>query len=587
MKKMLKNSFIAKFTKLYEGTGLEGNCVLLNNIFTELFVIEGCTGGVYSEHEVRQVEAFNPRMDETPIHFSDIFKDQSGEIKNTSKVLTVGIAGVGKTVSLHKFILDWAEEKSNQEIDFILFLPFRELNLIKGERYTLWELILYFHQELHHLKEAEMFSDKCRVAFIFDGLDESRIPLCFNEKKFSSLTEKTSIDKLITGLIKGDLFPSAHIWITSRPAAANQVRREYFDHITEIRGFSDQQKEGYFRKRIGDQEKANRIYAHIKSSRSLHILCHIPVFCWIAVSVLLQMLRDGKEMEHAPTTLTEMYTRFLLHQTAQMNEKYKNTSEEGSTSNPAAPLDIMKLAKLAFLQLEKGQLIFYESDLKECDIDADQALVYSGVCTQIFRKDETVFSFVHLTFQEFLAALHVFLTFSADWNPFLQNFWEKLKWIVSHSLCDLHKTVVNRALQSENGHLDLFLRFLLGLSLQSNQRLLKRLQPQRQIREEPLTATADYIKRKIKESKSSDRCINLFHCLGELKDDALKATVQKYLSSGDLPTQTLSSEQWSALVFVLLMSEETQEMFELKKYRGSDEGLIRMLPVVKHTRKAL
>uniref|UniRef100_A0A3B1K7A4 NACHT domain-containing protein n=1 Tax=Astyanax mexicanus TaxID=7994 RepID=A0A3B1K7A4_ASTMX len=531
----LKTSFKLKFAKLYEGTTLEGDHVLLNDVFTELYVIKGCTGGVYNEHEVRQVEAFYPRIDETPIQFSEIFKVQSGEDKNATKVLTIGIAGVGKTVSVHKFILDWAEEKSNQDIDFILFLPFRELNLLKDDQYTLWELILYFHPELKEgFKESEMFSNKSRVAFIFDGLDESRIPLNFNEKKMSSLSERTTINKLITNLIKGELLPSALIWITSRPAAANQIPRRYFDHMSEIRGFTEQQKEAYFRKRISDQDKASKIYSHIKSSRSLHILCHIPVFCWIAASVLLQILRDSKEMEHAPTTLTEMYTPFL--------------------------------------QLQKGQLIFYENDLKDCDIDVDQALVYSGVCTQIFRKDETVFTFVHLSFQEFLAALYVFLTFSPEWNPFLQSFWEKIKWKAWHSLCDLHKTAVNKALQSENGHLDLFLRFLLGLSLQSNQRLLKSLQPQRLIREENLAKTSDYIKKKINESKSSERCINLFHCLSELKDNSLMATVQNYLRSGDRSNQALSSAEWSALVFVLLMSEETQETFELKKYRGSDEA---------------
>uniref|UniRef100_A0A8B9HMR9 NACHT, LRR and PYD domains-containing protein 3-like n=1 Tax=Astyanax mexicanus TaxID=7994 RepID=A0A8B9HMR9_ASTMX len=595
MQESLKTSFKLKFAKLYEGTTLEGDHVLLNDVFTELYVIKGCTGGVYNEHEVRQVEAFYPRIDETPIQFSEIFIVQSGEDKNATKVLTIGIAGVGKTVSVHKFILDWAEEKSNQDIDFILFLPFRELNLLKDDQYTLRELILYFHRELKEgFKESEMFSNKCRVAFIFDGLDESRIPLNFNEKKMSSLSERTTINKLITNLIKGELLPSALIWITSRPAAANLIPRRYFDHMTEIRGFTEQQKEAYFRKRISDQDKASKIYSHIKSSRSLHILCHIPVFCWIAASVLLQILRDSKEMEHAPTTLTEMYTRFLLFQTTQMTEKYKEMMDQRSTNKPPtqgknkeAPVDILKLAQLAFLQLQKGQLIFYENDLKDCDIDVDQALVYSGVCTQIFRKDETVFTFVHLSFQEFLAALYVFLTFSPEWNPFLQSFWEKIKWKAWHSLCDLHKTAVNKALQSENGHLDLFLRFLLGLSLQSNQRLLKSLQPQRLIREENLAKTSDYIKKKINESKSSERCINLFHCLSELKDNSLMATVQNYLRSGDRSNQALSSAEWSALVFVLLMSEETQETFELKKYRGSDEGLRRLLAVVKQTKQAL
>ncbi|XP_066516558.1 NACHT, LRR and PYD domains-containing protein 3 [Hoplias malabaricus] len=591
IKARLKSSFMTRFMKLYQGTDLEGDHVFLNDIFTELYVIKGCTGGVCNEHEIRQVEAFHPRVEETPIQFSDIFKVQTGDITKGTKVLTVGIAGVGKTVSVHKFVLDWAEGKSNQDIDLILFLPFRELNLIKDQHHTLRKLILYFHPELCDLNESEMFSDKRRIVFIFDGLDESRIPLNFNEKKITSLSEETTAEKLISNLIKGNLLSSALLWVTSRPAAVNQIPRKYFEPITEIRGFTNQQKEEYFRKRIMDPEKASRIYSHIKSSRSLHILCYIPVFSWIAASVLLQMLRDGKMVENGPTTLTEMYIRFLLFQTTQMTEKYKGKTDKRQPPtygiNGMGTQDILKLAKLAFLQLEKGQLIFYDSDLKDCDIDVDQALVYSGICTQIFRKDEKVFSFVHLSFQEFLAALHVFLTFSPQWNPFLQSFLDKIKCKLMHSLCNLHKTAVNKALLSENGQMDLVLRFLLGLSLHENQRLLKSLQPQQQIREHNLKDTIDYIKKKIHESKSSERCTNLFFCLTELKDDSLMATVQNYLSSEDISTKVLSSAQWSALVFVLQMSEEIQEKFELKKFRGSDVGLIKLLDVVKHTRRAL
>ena len=137
------------------------------------------------------------------------------------------------------------------------------------------------------------------------------------------------------------------------------------------------------------------------------------------------------------------------------------------------------------------------------------------------------------------------------------------------SLLDLHKTAVNKVLQSEKGHLDLFLRFLLGLSLQSNQRLLKSLQPQLKIREESLKDTTDFIKKKIRETESSERCINFFHCLNELKDYSFVTEIQIFLRSGHFSTHSLSSSQWSALVFVLLTSEETLEKLDLTKYRQS------------------
>ncbi|KAL7834642.1 hypothetical protein SRHO_G00288890 [Serrasalmus rhombeus] len=564
VKENLKKYFLDKFARLSDRTSLEDDSLLLKDIYTELYVIEGCTGGVNTEHEIRQIEAIYPRSKETSVRFSDLFKVQSDQSIHGTKVLTVGIGGVGKTATVHKFILDWAENKSNQDLDFVFFLPFRELNVIKGEEYSLLDLLNYFHCELCDEDEMKMLKFKANMIIILDGLDENKIQLDFNQKKVSSVTQKTTPDKLITNLIKGELLPSALIWITSRPAAASQIPCGYFHFITEIRGFDDSQKEEYFKKRMNDDHQASRIISHIKSVRSLYILCDIPVFCKIAATVLQKGL-DGTAMENAPTTMTEMYTNFLLFQTRQKSEKYSRKENEDSPVPPVErgslkESDILKLGKLAFLQLQKGKQIFFESDLKKCGIDVNEAAVYSGVCTQFFKREEKLFSFVHLSFQEFLAAVYVFLTFaSCTHNKLLQTILEKIKWMFRHKLDDLLKTAVKKAMESRKGHLDLFVRFLLGLSLQSNQRLLKAVHPELEIKEESLKDTTDYIKKKIKKTKSSEKIINLFHCLSELKDSSLTSEIQNYLNSVDFTAEEFSPTQWSALVFVLLMSEDAQQ----------------------------
>uniref|UniRef100_A0A4W4F6T6 B30.2/SPRY domain-containing protein n=1 Tax=Electrophorus electricus TaxID=8005 RepID=A0A4W4F6T6_ELEEL len=587
----MKKQYMEKLEKLCEEAPLECDRVPIKDTYTEVYMIKGCTGGVNTKHEVRQLEEFYPKTEETPVTLSDLFKIQSTENKRGTKVLTLGIAGVGKTVSVHKFILDWAEEKCNQDIDFIMYLPFRELNLIKDEMYSLSELLLYFHQELHAEDEKEILNEKHKLLFILDGLDESRIPLDLPQKKVSNMNEKTTLDKLITNLINGELLPSALLWVTSRPAAVSKINYQYFNPVTEIRGFNDLQKKEYFRKRIRDEDQASTVLSHIKTARSLHILCHIPVFCRISATVLQKMLKDGTDMKNSPTTLTEMYLHFLLFLTDQKTKKY-NTKQSTDNAVPselkrAEMLDIMKLGMLAFLQLQKGWLLFYENDLKECGIDVHEALVYSGICTQIFKQGVKIYSFVHLSFQEFLAAVFVFLTFRDEGNPLLKTLLEKIIWKLKHRLCDLLKTAVDKAMTSENGHLDLFLRFLLGLSLESNQKLLKSLHPELDIKEECLEETVNYIKKIITETKSFEKTINLFHCLSELKDNSLTSEIQNFLNSGDLSTQTLSSAQSSALVFVLLMSEEIQEKFQLKKFRPSDKGLRELLPVLKNTRHGL
>ncbi|XP_029614089.1 NACHT, LRR and PYD domains-containing protein 12 isoform X4 [Salmo trutta] len=581
----LKSKLKRKFQCVFEGTVQQGNPTLLNEIYTELYITEGGSGEVNNEHEVRQIDTLSRRLatQETPIKCNDIFKLLPGQDKHIRTVLTKGVAGIGKTVSVQKFILDWAEGKDNQEIQLIFPLPFRELNLMEGKKHSLVELLHCFFKDT---KESEiLINDDFKVLFIFDGLDECRLPLDFqNNNSLRDVTESTSVDVLLTNLIEGNLLPNALLWITSRPAAANRISPDCVDQVTEVRGFNDPQKEEYFRKRIHSPNLASRIITHMKSSRSLYIMCHIPVFCWIAATVLERLL-GGAESGEIPKTLTQMNLHFLIFQTRLRNQKYPG----GSGTDPEWNTDkemILKLGKLAFEQLEKGNLIFYEEDLRECGIDVKEASVYSGVCTHVFREEcglnkGKVYCFVHLSIQEFLAALYVFLSFVNNNRNLMLKQQSK-----STPTIDLYKSAVDQAIQSANGHLDLFLRFLLGLSLKSNQTLLRGLLVQTGSSSRTNEETVEYIKEKIRENPSLERCINLFHCLNELNDHSLVEEIQSYLSSGSL-SEDLSPAQLSALVVVVLTSEEELDVFELRKYSRSDEGLLRMLPVVKASRTAV
>ncbi|KAM4597987.1 protein NLRC3-like [Polymixia lowei] len=584
----LKTNLKEKFQCLLEGITKPAKSTLLNQIYTELYITEGESGEVNNEHEVRWIETASrkPVRAETPIKCQDIFKPLPGRVKPIRTLLTKGVAGIGKTVLTQKFTLDWAEDKTNRNIQFTFPFTFRELNLLKGKKYSLVELLHHFFIET---KEAGICSfDKLQVILIFDGLDECRLPLDFqNNEIWTDVTEPTSVDVLLTNLIKGELLPSARLWITTRPAAANQIPTECVDMVTEVRGFTDPQKEEYFSKRFRDETQASRIISHIKTSRSLHIMCHMPVFCWITATVLEHVLRTDKRRE-MPKTLTEMYIHFLVVQSIRGNVKYHGRAATDPHWNTESRKNILSLGKLAFKQLEKGNLIFYESDLKECDINIRAASVYSGMFTQIFKEEcglyqDKVFCFVHLSIQEFLAAVYVFLSFINNGvNLLTETQSTSKRSILSGNKVNLfYQSAVDKALQSGNGHLDLFLRFLLGLSLKANHTVLRGLLKQTGSSSQTNQETAQYIKEKISENPSPERSINLFHCLNELKDHSLVEEIQQYLTSGNLSTDRLSSTQWSALVFVLLSSEEKLDVFDLKKYSASEEGLLRLLPVVK------
>ncbi|KAM9824063.1 protein NLRC3-like [Neosynchiropus ocellatus] len=586
----LKRRLQKKFHSVSEGVAKAGTYVPLNQIFTELYITEGGTDQVNQEHEVRQIETaarkvFRP---ETTIRQEDLFRSSPARDRPTRSLLTKGVAGIGKTFLTQKLTLDWAEDKAHQNFHLMFPFTFRELNLLKEKKLSLVELVHLFFPET---KDSGLSSlEGVQVLFILDGLDECRLPLDFNSRVLTEATESASVDVLLTNLIRGNLLPSAHLWVTTRPAAANQIPPECVDMVTEVRGFTDLQKEEYFRRRFWDESKTSTILSHVRSSRSLYIMCHIPIFCWITATVLEDMLKS-RETRELPKTLTEMYIHFLVVQTQVKKRKYEGGAETDPHLTPESRKMIESLGKLAFEQLQKGNLIFYESDLTECGIDIRAASVYSGVFTQIFREEtglyqDKVFCFVHLSVQEFLAALHVHLTFTNSGINLL-DLQESPLSQVKPSLERLYQTAVVQSLMSPNGHLDLFLRFLLGLSLKTNQTLLRGLLTQTTSDSWINKDTADFIRMKMNEELSLDRTINLFHCLNELKDSSLVKEAQQQLRSGRLSTHHLSTAQWSALVFILLSSQEELDMFDLNKYAASEEAFMRLLPVVRASNKVL
>ncbi|KAI4898997.1 hypothetical protein NFI96_024450 [Prochilodus magdalenae] len=459
----LRNNHTRRYYNLYEGTCRPGQQRFVSHVYVEPPIFIRGDRDINTEHEVHRPNF--PSNQETPIRASDIFRPLEGEGRIRT-VLMTGVPAIGLTVGVQKFIMDWTDEHTNQDLHFVFSLPGRELHLVKEVDQSFMEMLASFYPET---KNVNFLGDAdCPVLFIIDALELCKQPLNFNSNPdISDLNVKAPADALFTSLIKGTLLPHARIWITCHRVAASKIPPQYVTRFTDLKGLADAQKDEYFTKRTKDPALGLRVLGHIKRSPALYSICQLPLLCWIVAFIYERRFQNPNYTEHPPA-ITTFYAQYVIVQTNRKIERYVGTGLEASRWKDEDKDFLVNMGKLALKMVLEERDVFYEDEVSAFDLKLEDVTNRGGISSEVLREggdsSERGFSFVHYSMQEFMAAMYTYVTFRVKGkNVIEQQLKNKMaKLLKDRPVSDLYKLAVDRALASRNGHLDMFLRFLFG-----------------------------------------------------------------------------------------------------------------------------
>ncbi|XP_069807245.1 NACHT, LRR and PYD domains-containing protein 12-like [Dendropsophus ebraccatus] len=343
-------------------------------------------------------------------------------------VMVKGVPGVGKTTLMQKFVYDWLKRKNYQRFAFIFFFKFRTLNHLG--KVSLENMIL---QEYPHLRNhlETILQNPEELLFIFDGLDESIHKMDFwSNKLLDNVRQVDNLGVIVVSLVKQSLLRGCYVLMTSRPSRLASIGTGVFQRVSEIMGFFPKEREQYFEGFFQNKSISDTIFKYVKENDTLYTFCYIPSYCWIICTVLSRSFQPSSDqpMSLLPRTVTQLFAIFVA-----------NILENHSLHKSDATNLLKSIGWMAEYGVMNQSIIFDERDLRSFSVDASSQLLSSFM---IETDQPPTFSFLHLTIQEFFAALVHYM----DYNP------ERLE-----------KSLKQSQLYDDNRG-EIFLRFLCGLS---------------------------------------------------------------------------------------------------------------------------
>ena len=400
------------------GEGSKPKDLELDPIFVKLVIHDRIANYDFPEDRWEQLRVFpKPKSNQSEyVPWQDIIDG------NNKHILLVGRPGIGKTILSTKLLRGSAfNEFKYQNFDVAFLVKFRHYNS-RGEDLDLRKLLSCSETVSQHLDDEVwnyIITYPTKVLLIFDGIDEfnARSAISNDDSRFNdSEEEKMPLHCLYKKIASGKLLKGATVITTSRPTASSCVRQLRFDKVLEILGFTSEEIEDYvtrFTKEDQNPETEKKaIWQHISTNVTLFTLCYVPVNCFIICSCLSWWRSRSKSL---PTKLTKIYSTALKIFYFRHSDKYR-MSEEARDQLFLKPFhelpteckeEFQRLGKIAFDGIKEGRLLFTSEEVKGLE---DCGLLHRlpDLPTQEgLDEDKAQYCFIHLTFQEFLAARHV------------------------------------------------------------------------------------------------------------------------------------------------------------------------------------
>ncbi|XP_074052970.1 NLR family CARD domain-containing protein 3 isoform X1 [Macrotis lagotis] len=524
---------------------------------TNLLLVEGLTDLQLKEHDFTQIEVTRgQRRVSKTVPLERLFLPLSKVSIPPRISVTVGGAGIGKTMLVSQYVSMWVRGEISKDFSLVLPLNFWELNLY--EKLSAERFIRSVFPHFGETGPACLGSGQ--VLLILDGLDEFKVPLDFsNTVACTDPKKEIPVDNLITNIIRGNLFPEVSVWVTSRPTAAGQIPGGLVDRMTEIRGFNEGEIKSYLKHMFPDShDLPGKILSQIQANKALYLMCTVPSFCWLCGTVLGYLIRNGLGCQTSeltpPRTLSEIYAWYFKIALCGEGQDRLRESPRIEQAVYSGKKMMGTLGRLAFHGLLRKKYVFYEQDMKAFGVDLP--LLQSSLCSRFLLREETpassAYCFIHLTLQEFAGAAYYYSAAKrAIFDLFTESgmSWPKLGFLTHF------RNAVQRALQEDHGQLDVFLRFLSGLlSPQVNSLLAGWFLGRDEHTSYQAQAVAHLQGYLRADAPISSRTVNVLRCLHELQHTELARAVEEALESETLAGQ-LDPMHCSALAYLLQVSE--------------------------------